>query len=361
MRIAAIRARSVVGVAIFLLWTTAGRAQIDADKFTLHGYFTQGFAKADGLPLYGITKTGTWDYRVLALQARYQITDDDQLVVQTRYERNGLSLLNTTAAEIQWAYYQHQFGSVTAAIGKAPIPDGLYNNLREVGTVLPFYRAPPNFYTIGFETVEGIVLTHATTLGAWKLESTVYGGGITVTFPFATPDGPTVVRDRHDYNFGYQVWLDTPIPGVRIGTQFQSFQVSAGPTDTVRNSLFGGSFDATFDHYFVRGEYQGLTFKDYGPNGTDEFERDGWGEAGIKLIKPLSLNVQISQSAIHYPGRTYRWVDDRAVGVTYALNPSVVFKLEGHHHTGYDFDQFVDVAGAAGKSNFGIFSVSTSF
>jgi len=125
--------------------------------------------------------------------------------------------------------------------------------------------------------------------------------------------------------------------------------------------LFGGSVDGTFNRFFVRGEYQGLTFNFYGPNGENEFERDGWMEAGINVTPTLALNGQLSMSTIHYPGRTYRWVDDRAVGFTYTVNPNVVLKVEGHHHTGYDFDSYVDVTQSAGKTNFGIVSVSTSF
>jgi hypothetical protein len=343
------------------LWPSSGYAQEQDDKIILHGYFSQAFAKADGLPVYGITKRGTWDYRVLALQARYNITRDDQLVLQTRYERNGNSLLNTESAEVQWLYYQHRIGSFTAAIGKAPIPDGLYNNLREVGTVLPFYRAPPNFYTIGFETIEGVVLTHEAELGRWGLESSVYGGAIAVSFPYADPSGLAVVHDRTEYNFGYQFWLTTPIKGLRVGTQFQSFQVAATPTDTVRNSLFGGSAEWVIGRYFVRGEYQGLTLKLFGPGGTDEVEHDGWAETGVKVTDELSLNAQASTSVIHYPGLTYRWADDRALGISYALNPAVVFKLEGHRHTGYDFDKYVDVTQPPGKTKFMIVSVSTSF
>jgi len=333
----------------------------EESKIELHGYFTQAYAKTDGLPVYGITRGGTFDYRVLALQARYNITDNDQLVVQSRYERNGASLLNTTSAEIQWAYYQHSFGNLTAQVGKAPIPDGLYNNLREVGTVLPFFRAPPNFYVIGIETVEGLVLTHSLPIKNWRLETSVYGGGILITFPFATPEGPEVTHDRQDYDYGYQVWLETPIPGLRVGTQFQSFQASVSPTDTVRNWLFGGSLDGTFDRYYLRGEYQGLSLKKFAPSGGDELEHDWWAETGIKLTNALWLNTQLAMSDINYPGRTYRWVDDRVIGVSYALNPHVVVKVEGHDHRGYDLDTYTDVTGPPDRTHFGIVSVSASF
>lgn len=43
---------------------TAARAQLD--NLTVHGYLTQGFAKATDAPLFGISEAGTTDYRAMA-------------------------------------------------------------------------------------------------------------------------------------------------------------------------------------------------------------------------------------------------------------------------------------------------------
>lgn len=359
MRIHTTSLLSLLALSVTALVPASGHAQGE-DHIILHGYFTQAYAKADNLPILGITKGGTWDYRVLALQARYLITDDDQIIVQSRYQRSGTSLLNDQAPEILWAYYRHDFTTLRVEVGKVPVAIGLYNNLREVGTILPFYRAAANYYIPGYETIEGVVLTHTKKFGAWRLESTAYAGGFVNVYQIPTPTGPIVGTARTEYNYGTQLWLETPLRGLRVGTQYVSYQAVNG-ADTTRHNLFGGSVDGSFNHFYVRGEYIKYDLPGLGPNGEDEIEGDGYAEAGIKLTDRLSLNTQVLLSSTHYPGRTYRSTYDRIVGVSYAVNPNVVFKLEGHHDTGYVFDQPLSVTQPAGKTNIVIASVATSF
>lgn len=339
---------------------TLAHAQNPIDKLVVHGYFTQAYAKSDRLPVAGITKDGTTNYRVVALQARYLLTDEDQLVVQIRDAKSGNSLLNSDGVQLQWAYYQHRFDKLTAVVGRAPLPQGLYNNVREVGTILPFYRAPLNYYLPGYETIDGVLVSNTTPFGAWRLESTAYYGAITYSAPVFDPSGTFLVNDRTEHNYGAQLWLETPIPGLRVGSQFLSFQYVTG-ADTLRSNLVAGALDGTFEHGFVRGEYERYGLGQLGPGGSYEVETDAYLEGGVKLTKQFSVNAQNAVTVIHYPGRNYRNVYDRVLGVSYAPSTQLVFKLEGHHTTGYVFDQPMDITQPPGKTNYGIASVSTSF
>jgi len=338
---------------------TSTHAQDVSDKFSVHGYLTQAYAKSDKIPTSGITRDGTWDYRVFALQMRYAATDNDQVVMQVRNRRIGTSLLSDDGVQLDWAYYAHNFGPLVAKIGKAPLPLGLYNEIRSVGTILPFYRAPSTFYREGVETIKGIVLSTRLPLGAWSLESTVFGGGTSIDVPTPTPFGVIRVKFEAEENYGTQMWLNTPIPGLRVGGTWLRFQAKF-PTDTSMNNAFVGSVDGTFDRFFVRGEYQRLKLAGFFPNG-DETQILFHGQAGMKLFGPLSLNVQEEGAHVTDLGYTYRDLDDHAVGVNYALESNMVFKVEAHRRNGYNFDTYLAPTGPAGKSSYGIASMSVSF
>jgi hypothetical protein len=350
-----------LAVVLTLVVSTKTAAQDISDKFSVHGYLTQAYAEADKLPINGISKDGTWDYRVVALQMRYAMTDKDQFVVQVRNRHLGSGLLNDDGVVIDWAYYRRDFGPAAVKIGHVPFPLGLYNELRLVGTVLPFYRAPSVFYLAGIETIQGASLSHRQPLGPWSLESTVYWGGETVKTPIVTPTGSAVLTNRAENIYGAQEWLNTPIQGLRVGAAFHHFKAPLPDlSDTTANNLYAASLDGTFDRFFVRGEYmrynveRALVTADIG-------QINYYGQGGVKLFEPLWLNVQLEYGKSDYAGFKFRSTDDKAVGVSYMFSPNKVLKIEAHTVKGYSFDTFVDPTGPAGKTNYGIASMSVSF
>jgi hypothetical protein len=64
---------------------------------------------------------------------------------------------------------------------KIQLPFGIYNELRNVGTVVPFYRIPVNVYgdkTYTNATLDGASLFHRFNAGSdWTVEATAYPGG----------------------------------------------------------------------------------------------------------------------------------------------------------------------------------------
>jgi hypothetical protein len=80
-------------------------------KLSIHGYLNQAFAISDGYQYLGINDNGTADYRTAALQFRYAVTDQDQLVLQLSHERLGDSKINDLHDDVEWdwAFYQHTF------------------------------------------------------------------------------------------------------------------------------------------------------------------------------------------------------------------------------------------------------------
>ena len=127
-------------------------------KLTVHGYLTQAYADADfadGLLVsphtdelnLGISEDGTFDYRTMAIQFRYEISAKDIMIIQFSSRTLGNSPIESVEDEIEldWAFYERRLGDNTSVkVGRVQIPSGIFNAVRDVGTILPFL--PSGFY-----------------------------------------------------------------------------------------------------------------------------------------------------------------------------------------------------------------------
>src|SRR6185436_5467510 len=98
-------------------------------KITLNGYLTQAYARSDEHQILGITKAGTADYSTAALRIRADMTPDDAFVLQLAHIRIGNSPIQQLKNEvdIEWLYYQRNFGDTRLKLGRVQIPFGIYN------------------------------------------------------------------------------------------------------------------------------------------------------------------------------------------------------------------------------------------
>jgi hypothetical protein len=337
----------------------------ELDKLQIHGYLTQGYGESTKLPFAGLPTDATGDYRTAALQFRYSITDNDNVIVQLRHRRMGTSAIAAGESDVQlnWAFYQRKLGPVRVKAGKLPIPMGLYNEIRSVGTVLPFYRAPYNFYAEGYETIDGASAAGSFSLGrAGSVEAGVYGGGLNVKIPFSLPNGTsTIVNARLEAIRGAQVWYNTPISGLRVGASGMRFR-SRKATDTSTtptSSQWIGSVEGSWDRVQLRSEYTNVTA------GTAHL-LSYYGQAGVRVVGGLSLNAQndisdISARVAPTVLLRQRNMRDFAVGANYQFSPTLVVKLVQHDAKGYGFDTPVAATRAPGQSKYFVASVSTAF
>ena len=142
-------ARAFVGLSVSLVlglgWASpscaAGKGgDSEASPLTIHAFLTQGFGKSDGFTIFGIPEEGTTDLRTLALQFRYDLSPQDVFVLQLNHERTGLDPVSEKRPDValDWAFYERRLGSGRSIkVGRIPVPFGVYNEIRDVGTVLP--------------------------------------------------------------------------------------------------------------------------------------------------------------------------------------------------------------------------------
>jgi hypothetical protein len=350
--------------ALVVLGSTSLRAQGSiADNLTVHGYLTQAYAKSSDLPVAGISKDATSDYRVAALQFRYAITGNDNFTVQLKHRRMGTNLLTTGESDVglEWAFYAHRFSRGSLRVGRVPIPLGIYNEMRSVGTLLPFYRAPMNTYLEGADAIDGAVGSVNGSLGAWRFDASAYGGGLDYRSIIHLPQGAPIVSDlRVNKVYGGQAWITTPVRGVRVGgaSLYMHLDIPGAP-DEMRFIVSQASFDATFDRVMLRGELSDF-------NDSQNHTQSWYVHSRVGLTEKLSLSAQIDRAGSRNPlrGNTDQFTnaDDRAVGLGYAFTPNLALKGEWHDAKGYGlFDQFMNVAAPAGKTNYYIASVAVAF
>lgn len=359
---------ALVATTCLLCLPLLATAQDDGDlaaelgRLSIHGFLTQGYGQSDGHQVLGINEDGTSDYRTAALQVRYDHDSANAFVVQLSHESVGDSPANDARedVELDWVFYQHQFARGTQVkVGRVPIPIGIYNEIRDVGTLLPFYRPPDPVYTdtgTASETIDGIVVSHRFGQSSrWSLDVEPFAG----QWELGTSN--QLVRNA----VGVQVWLNTPIDGLRIGAERTSLELTFGEgaqAQTQRVENWEAHLDGRFRRFVVQGEYQDRPFE-------GGFARAYYGLLGFKPTERLGFYAQYAKSwfAFTIPGVGQLELDpfneDAAVSINWAFRPDLVLKLEHHRVEGFVAE---DVQPGPGppvptETDYSLISLSASF
>ncbi len=332
--------------ALSILATTAPAQSDLADRLTIHGSINVGYGKSDGLPTFGIDKDGSTNYRAVALQFGYKIDDNDRVVTQFLHRVNGTSPLNAAEKDFApiWAFYEHTFDNGTKVkLGRTPLPRGLFNEVRFVGTLLPFYRVGRVAYGETLEQLDGVVVSKPFDLGGFRLETYGFAGGFDLRAVLAGSSGSTVYQARQENSYGTQLWLNTPVDGLRFGGYAHSF--AGTPRLSLPDSLRGdrswtwmGSAELVKRLGFVRGELTEFY------SGERRSVGSWYTQAGFTPTEHWTIATEYQEMKMTIglpapiPAVTIPASKEITVGVKYSPSANVAFKLEGHRVTGYDFD-----------------------
>lgn len=352
-------------------------SQAQSRGLTVHGYLTQGYADATDIPLYGIGTQGTTDYRALALQFRHGIGDLGDLVAQISHRRLGTSAIQATEPDLglDWAFFQTRWEGVSVRAGKVPMPRGLFNEVRDVGVILPFFRASKAFYSEGVETIDGLSATRNFDLGGgFGIDASAYTGEFTTKIEFVGTDGLQVLDDRLYQALGFHGNLTTPLPGLRFTGDWVAAEYDSGADF----SIWTASGDLTRDRWFARAEYELASTSTVDGDPSTDYEA-WYAQAGFGITEKLWVNAQYEANDITafnalpsppFPSSefSYENIRDAAVGLLYRVSPMLVLKAEYHDFEGYQLDEptlpLDPGTGAAlppGQTQYFIISVSAAF
>ena len=347
-------------------------------KLQVHAFLNQAWGKTDGNQIEGIPEDGTTNYRTLALQFRYAITLDDILVVQLQNEARGESPLDEVRDEIEvdWAFYEHRFNESTGLrLGRVRMPLGIYNEIRDVGTLLPFFEPPEGIYSDGLFTQESLdgaaFYHHLRPAEGWRLTLDGYYGEWDRQLILPTDD--VVDFSRADEGIGLQSWLETPVDGLRFGLGGLRYEVSGSlynlnEEDTWELAI--ASLDGSFDRWMLRAEYMDAGFEMFvEPLVFDQGRYVSYyGQLGFRLSERWTLWAQYDVADAEMAGSRAPTFDvdlleDMALSVAYSPRSEIVFKGEIHAMEGFigslpEVNIFSD---PPAKTDYGLLSVAVAF
>ncbi len=340
---------------------------------TIHGYLTQAYGITDRHKIAGLTDAGTADYRRAAVLARYTVSPKDNFVVQVGHRRLGDSptMQFEDNIKVDMAFYERRFGSDNKLrVGKILMPFGIFNEIRYAGTLLPFYRAPMSVYwegTFTNETIDGVSFSHQFRTGeSWALSADLFGGSYSLLEFLTVPTGPTTAmyagaKLEAKNAFGGQLWLTTPIDGLRLGLNGRSHKDVGGIQprgDGVRSNEWNASIDGAFEKWQLRAEALRTT-------SVNVLLLTRYAQVGYRPVEFLAVNAQAEYSNVSGSDAGGPWnfnmMRDHALGINLFLGPMAVWKLEGHATKGVNYEQVTNMRGAPLSNAYVISSFSVSF
>lgn len=340
----------------------------------IHAYFNQAVAVSSNNTYLGISDEGTTEYRSLAIQLRYDFDFEDAMVLQFSHKELGKYpyVEDEDILEVDWVFYQRRIGrSTVLKAGRVQLPFGIYSEIKDVGTLLPFYRIPATNYPEGSyasETVDGVTVNHVFDFDNWQLQADAFYGGWDYLEAYTDPVSGEVIAEEAEIDkaYGGRLMMELPIEGVKVGASYYHGHMHGGLWNDGGNvKNYGFLLDATRDRFFVRGEYN-LPSYDL----SDIRIRNWFFHGGYKIFPDLSVNAQIEESKLNNIQVPFQNIKisptvtrDYAVGFNYSVNDNIVLKLEGHYAKTLEItDRPMDFYfGKPVKLVYGIGSVSVTF
>lgn len=356
-----------------LLPTGAAFAQGLSDKLELHGSVNAAYGRASDLPVFGIPTTGTSDYRVVTLQARYSITANDKIVAQVFNRRLGTSPLAPAIADLtmQWAYWQHTTGSFTFKAGRSPLPRGLSNEIRYIGTVNPFFRPALEVTQDAFDAVDGAVASYRHTFNGVELEQHAFVGGSESRQIASTSAGQEVRIARDENLFGSQSYVTFPIARLKIGAYGARYNFNQATSKGYRTNVIL-SAEATVDRVKLETEHSRIT----GPAPITD-NRSGYYQGTVRVADRVSFAGQYAYTnrQLYFTNlalqRMLPEVRTKGASAILRLSNNSVIKFEQHWRGGWSFDSATPSVAkqtatdvtltAPSKSRYYLISIAASF
>ncbi|HQU71994.1 MAG TPA: hypothetical protein PKV71_05080 [Calditrichia bacterium] len=296
--------KGVVGILLLLATSLTGQITT-LNNLEIHGFLTQSYGRSSNYTIFGIPVGGTTDLRSLALQFQHQTTASISATVQFSHFRLANSPGNDAhePLELDWAFIQYRLNEhFQIRLGKVLLPFGIYNEIQDVGALLPFFRPPYIPYSEGRYLSE--TLSGATALISFELlgranELEVYTGEWSWQewFLYPAPFGSEAVSisgdPKIDKSLGGRYWFFPGPEGFRLGGSFQQGDVAGGLAfvegeynpQTFR--LANIAVDVDRERFMLRGESNYFTFR---PTGLRSY--GSYAQAGIRVREKFWVNTQ---------------------------------------------------------------------
>ncbi|HQV30319.1 MAG TPA: hypothetical protein PKV71_00500 [Calditrichia bacterium] len=357
----------------------------------IHGYLTQAFAVSDKSQIFGIPTQGTSDYRSLALQFNYQSKNNENLVIQLSHRRVGRSPLQpyTRDIELDWAFFEKMLlDNLSFKFGRIQLPYGLFNELRDVGLVLPFFSVAQNFYPAGSyagEALDGISVTYTHLFpGGWETNLDLFGGRWewmeAIPLPNLFDGGIQTYVSTAEFRpaGGIRLEILPPITGMRMSLGNFTGNIYDTPSISSIYMKSDGLFSASHisleldrEKYLLVSEYLLAFFEDFSQRENLAYLMAGyrWNDQISTFLQGGFIhakNIAIPPALRSQYGNTTDIFAHQSVGaaLNWRLNLYMLMKVEAHRVRSFLMeDKFVDYysRNTGPETTYFIISLATGF
>lgn len=343
------RTRGVLAALALGAASQAAAIDVANGKLAVNGFGEWGYGRTSNANAY---LAGEEDGRYANAQFALALTARPQpdLVVA------GQVLVGRTGeASLEWGFAEYRVSDLLRIrAGKVKNPLGLFMEVKQVGTLRPFFTLSQAFYgptNFAAEAYLGAGLTGEWQgKRGWGVAYDAYAGALEIpTFEpgraLAAPPGP----DGYDFAaqavhaevardvLGGRVGLLTPFEGVTVRlsafTGTVAEQLPDGTASDERIVAFAVSGEWVHDRFQVRGEW----FR--AAEGSLETHLGGYAEVAWSVLPKLQLALRFDESHQHLDGVAAALLEhhETVAGVSWWANPNLVFKASYHFVEGNRF------------------------
>jgi hypothetical protein len=340
---------AVAAAALASLAAPARAIDVADGKLTVSGFGHWGYGQTGNENAYLVgTDEGNYDNAQFSLSLT--ATPQENIVVAGQ-----IFLTSDGEATIDWAFGEYRVSdALRVRAGKVKNPFGIFMEVKDVGTLRPFFTLPQSIYgTSNFaaESYLGAGFTGAWEGERWGLGYDFYAGALQIPafeptgalqdelgvavpppFDFAAVD---VVEEEAQPVFGGRLVLTTPLDGLSF--RLTGYEGSLEVPDAEKQHLtcFGVSAEWALDRFQIRGE----AFR--AREGDVETNLGAYGEVAWTFLPKLQAALRYEVARQKKDGvpddSPLLRHDEVAFGLAYWASASLVFKASYHHVEGNRF------------------------
>lgn len=357
------RVKTWLALAMLAAATPAHAIELADGKLSLSGFGRWAWGDTDGNAFLAGRDDGKADTVGMAINTFARPTDQLAFSAQLFYD---LSRVN-----IDWVFAEWRFSdALRLRAGQVKLPFGAYWEVKDVGTLRPFYNLPVSIYgfaDLAAESYYGAGFTGSLpTFASFDVSYDVYGGTLwfessdrfrdaprvtlPVPAPAATPTtAPQTVNTRVDETFGGRLTVATPLPGLTVRVSGYRGEVAdlgnqaqgAGPAGS---ALYAWGVSLEYLNEWLEIRSEGFR-KSEGRGATRQDTQTGYVEAAVRFLGDLQVAGRAESATYDVAGFTsttyrpnsLRRHEELALGLNYWFSRDFVVKASYHWVDGNRF------------------------
>jgi hypothetical protein len=369
-----LRAAWGVAIAVTVFLGAASPAAADDDRFSVHGFGNQDYAKSTANSFEQSGPSGTWDNNFLGLVMSATVNDRSKVWAQ-------LQANSTEQARFTWMFVDYQVSeNLSAHVGRVKFPWGVYNEFIDT-RALQLSVGVPSVYSgeadMAYDAYNGVGVDY--TLRSGKSGTLMlqgfFGNIYNPPSPISTPafpgqignqDGQATAVDHHV--IGGKVTWETPIDGLRLMLSANQTRIASTadngqiPNQNGDENRVLFSIDYVTEKLDIKSElnlhkYPGLA------GFADQKSRAYYVQFGIPrgMWTPY-MRYDSIVTDINYSSDPSFYQRSVVLGVNRKIHANLNLRIEDSLNHGYGLPAVAgETARGAGKVNWQLFAASVNF